>query len=315
VGMLLSSPAGNDLLFDSQYCEQGRNFCNKVWNALRLVKGWQQADLEQPASAKIAVDWFGQKLDTALLEINEHFDKFRISDALMTTYKLVWDDFCSWYLEMIKPGFEAPIDKITLEKTIGFFEKLAVIMHPYMPFISEEIWHALRERNNNDYCIISAWPKAAPIKNEVLEKFAVAEEVITNIRNIRKEKNIANKVAIDLNINGNPDPDFDSVLIKLCNIKSLERTSNKPKNAFSFIVKSAEYFVPFTEQIDISSEKKALKEELEYTRGFLAMVDKKLSNERFVSSAPGNVVEVEKQKKADALAKIKLIEEKLAALN
>lgn len=315
VGMLLSSPAGNDLLFDSQYCEQGRNFCNKVWNALRLVKGWQQADMEQPASAKVAVDWFEQKLNTTLAEINEHFDKFRISDALMSTYKLVWDDFCSWYLEMIKPGFEAPIDKVTFEKTIGFFEKLSIIMHPYMPFISEEIWHTLRERKGDDYCIISAWPKTVETKNDVLEKFQVAEEVITHIRNIRKEKNIANKVAIDLNVTGNTDSLFDPVLVKLCNIKSLQKTSEKPRNAFSFIVKSAEYFVPFTEQIDVSSEKRSLQEELEYIRGFLALVDKKLSNERFVSSAPANVVEVEKQKQADALTKIRLIEEKLASLN
>lgn len=315
VGMLLSSPAGNDLLFDSQYCEQGRNFCNKVWNALRLVKGWNQADVEQPDSAKVAIEWFEQKLDVTLEEINEHFDKFRISDALMATYKLVWDDFCSWYLEMIKPGFEAPIDKVTLEKTIGFFEKLSIIMHPYMPFISEEIWHALRQRNENDYCIVASWPKTMAAKTDVLEKFEVAEAVISNIRNIRKEKNIANKVAIDLNIAGNPDTLFDPVLVKLCNIKSLQKTNEKPKNAFSFIVKSTEYFVPFTEQIDVSSEKRSLQEELEYTKGFLALVDKKLSNERFVNSAPANVVEIEKRKQADALARIRLIEEKLASLN
>lgn len=315
VGMLLSSPAGNDLLFDSQYCEQGRNFCNKVWNALRLVKGWQQADLEQPQSSKVACEWFDQKLDVALADINDHFDKFRISDALMTTYKLIWDDFCSWYLEMIKPGFEAPIDKATYESTIGFFEKLAVMMHPFMPFISEEIWHALKTRSGNDYCITAPWPKTLNKANGLLQKFELAEEVITNIRNIRKEKNIANKVAIDLKIVGNTDPLFDQVMIKLCNVKSLERTTDKPKNAFSFIVKTAEYFVPFTEQIDIKSEKNSLKEELEYTRGFLAMVDKKLSNEKFVNSAPVEIVEGEKRKQADAQARIRLIEEKLASLN
>lgn len=315
VGMLFSSPAGNDLPFDSQQCEQGRNFCNKIWNALRLVKGWQVSAIEQPEAAAIAVKWFDNKLNLALAEINEHFDKFRISDALMTMYKLIWDDFCSWYLEMIKPGFEAPIDQKTYDATIGFYEKLAAIMHPFMPFISEEIWHALKERKGKDYCIVAQWPKVVAPDQNVLDQFTFAEEVITNVRSVRKEKNIANKIALDLKVAGKHDKTFDSIIVKLCNLKSFESTTEKVANAFTFIVKSTEYFIPFTEQVDVASEKKALLEELEYTRGFMLSVDKKLSNERFVSSAPANVVDLEKRKKADAEAKIKLIEEKLASLN
>ncbi|HLP10950.1 MAG TPA: valine--tRNA ligase [Flavobacteriales bacterium] len=314
-GMLFSSPAGNDLLFDSQYCEQGRNFCNKIWNALRLVKGWNVSDIAQPDSSKVACEWFDQRLNVALGEINDHFDKFRISDALITMYKLIWDDFCAWYLEMIKPGFEAPIDKATHDKTLEFFEKLSIIMHPFMPFLSEEIWHELRPRKDKDYCIVAKWPVIGKANTVILDKFALAEEIVTNIRNIRKEKNIANKVPVDLKIAGTVDAAFDSVIVKLCNIKSMERSGEKPKNAFSFIVKSAEFFIPFTEQIDVASEKAALKKELEYTKGFLKSVDAKLSNERFVSGAKPNVLELEKQKQSDALAKIKLIEEKLASLN
>ncbi|HYG52672.1 MAG TPA: valine--tRNA ligase, partial [Flavobacteriales bacterium] len=315
VGMLFSSPAGNDLLFDSQYCEQGRNFCNKIWNALRLVKGWQVTETIQPDSAKVACDWFEQRLNVALTEINDHFDKFRISDALIAMYKLIWDDFCSWYLEMVKPGFEAPVDKVTYDKTIGYFEKLAIIKHPFMPFISEEIWHALKPRHGKDYCIVAKWPEVNKTDQTILDKFAVVEEIVTSVRNIRKEKNISFKVSIDLKIAGPVDSLFDPVIVKLCNIKSLERVVEKPKNAFSFIVKSAEFFIPFTEQIDVASEKAALKQELEYVKGFLKMVDKKLSNERFVSGAPANVLQLERQKQSDALAKIRLIEEKLASLN
>lgn len=315
IGMLFSSPAGNDLLFDSQYCEQGRNFCNKVWNALRLVKGWEITNEIQPDSSKVACEWFEQKLNIALAEINDHFDKFRISDALISMYKLIWDGFCAWFLEMIKPGYEAPIDKITYEKTIGYFEKLAVIMHPFMPFISEEVWHSLKERKDKDYCIVASWPTSGKVNNELLDKFALAEEIIVNVRNIRKEKNIANKVPVDLKIAGTVDGMFDSIVVKLCNIKSLERSNEKPKNAFSFILKSAEFFIPFTEQIDVVSEKAELKQELEYTKGFLKLVDKKLGNERFVAGAPATVLELERQKQADALSKIKMLEEKLAGLN
>lgn len=314
-GMLFSSPAGNDLLFDSQYCEQGRNFCNKIWNALRLVKGWQISDMEQPESSAIAASWFESKLNTTLAEINDHYEKFRISDALMSTYKLIWDDFCSWYLEMIKPGFEAPIDRKTYEQTIEFYEKIAIIIHPLMPFISEEIWHVLKDRKGNDYCIVSKWPVAGKIDQDLLHQFDVASEIISNIRTIRKEKNIANKIALDCSYAGAQHSKFDSIVVKLCNLRSYVAVSDKPKNAFTFIVKSGEYFIPFTDQVDVNSEKQSLLQELEYTKGFLTIVDKKLSNERFVSSAPASVVDVEKQKKEDALAKIKLIEEKLSALN
>ncbi len=315
VGMLFSSPAGNDLLFDSMQCEQGRNFCNKIWNALRLVKSWNVVDTPQPEASVIACAWFDRKLNAALIELNEHFEKFRISDALMCLYKLIWDDFCSWYLEMIKPGFEAPIDSRTYAVTIAFYEKITIIMHPFMPFLSEEIWHALKVRSDKEFCIVSKWPNTTVGDDSILEKFNMAEEIITHIRTLRKEKNIAFKVAVDLKIKGNHNTAFDSIIIKMCNLKSCEITESKITNAFSFIVKNAEYFIPFTEQIDKNVEKKSLQEELTYTKGFLAMVDKKLLNERFVNSAPSNVVELEKQKKADAVARIKIIEEKLATLN
>ena len=316
VGILISSPAGNDLPFDTSQCEQGRNFSNKVWNAFRLVKSWTVQDIEQPESSKKGIEWFENKYQATLHTINDHFDKFRISDALMSTYKLVWDDFCSWYLEIIKPGYQQPIDQATLDATIKFFENILKIMHPFTPFIAEEIWHLLDERAEGDDIIIAEWPKAQAFNQANIDGFDKACEVISNIRNIRKENNIANKIAVELMVKANSEMDksFDTVISKIGNLAKFEYVSEKVSNAFSFISKNNEYFVPFGEEIDVEAEVEKLKSELDYTKGFLASVQKKLSNERFVSGAPEQVVANEKNKEKDASEKIKILETKIAEL-
>ncbi len=317
VGMLLSSPAGNDLLFDSMLCEQGRNFCNKMWNAFRLVNSWNVAEIEQPDSSKIAIQWFETKLNESIKVIDDHYSKFRMSDALMATYKLVWDEFCSWYLEMIKPGYEQPIDQQTLTATIGFFEQLLRLVHPFTPFIAEELWHLIKERDTKDCVMLADWPKAGNVDADLLKHFDLAAEVISNIRTIRKDNNIANKVMIELEVKENEaiNKALDAVISKMCNISQLTYVSEKTANAFSFIVKSNEYFVPMGESIDVEAEKEKLAEELKYQQGFLISVEKKLSNERFVNNAPENVVALERTKQADAQAKIKILEEKLMNLS
>jgi valyl-tRNA synthetase len=316
VGILISSPAGNDLPFDTSQCEQGRNFSNKVWNAFRLVKSWEVRDLEQPKSSKTAIEWFDAKLNSKINEINEAFTKFRMSEALMTTYKLVWDDFCSWYLEMIKPGYEQPIDSKTYEQTISFFEKLLRLMHPFTPFVTEEIWHLIRERAEGDDIILASWPTVHEGNTTVLHQFDLAEKVITHIRNIRKQNNIANKVKIDLKIkiNATIDKSFDAVVSKMGNLSSLEYITEKLGNAYSFIVESNEYFIPFGDDMDIEAEIEKIETELNYTKGFLVSVQKKLSNEKFVNSAPEQVVVSERKKEADAINTIKILEEKLSVL-
>lgn len=317
MGILISSPAGNDLPFDTSQCEQGRNFTNKIWNAFRLVKSWEVRPIEQPKSAQKAIEWFGERFNQELANINDLMDKFKISEALMAIYKLVWDDFCSWYLEMIKPGYEQPIDQVTLDQTILFFEELLKLIQPFTPFVAEEIWHLLRERAEGDDVIMASWPKVREGNTDVLKQFAVAEEIITNIRNIRKQNNIANKVRIDLFVKKNAELDtaFDAVIVKMGNLSQLEYTTEKIGNANSFLVNSNEYFVPFGELIDVAAEKSKVEEELTYTKGFLTSVQKKLQNEKFVSGAPEQVLASERKKEADALQKIAVLEEKLAGLN
>jgi valyl-tRNA synthetase len=316
MGILISSPAGNDLPFDSSQCEQGRNFTNKIWNAFRLVSSWEVIDTEQPKSSTKAIEWFNAKFNKQLAEINDLFDKFRISEALMLTYKLIWDDFCSWYLEMVKPGYEQPIDKHTLEATINFFEKLLQIVHPFTPFIAEELWHQLRDRKEGEDIIISAWPKVEELNTGVLSGFEYCEQVITEIRTIRKQQSIANKVKLDLFVKKNNefDDSFDSVIIKMGNLTQLAYSSDKIANSNSFIVGGNEYFIPFGEAIDVEAERLKVQEELTYTKGFLQSVQKKLQNEKFVNSAPEQVVSIERKKEQDALGKIALLEDKLASL-
>ena len=316
VGILISSPAGNDLPFDSSQCEQGRNFTNKVWNAYRLVSSWEVRDMEQPLSSKVAIEWFENRFNKVLIEINDQFDKFRISDALMAIYKLVWDDFCSWYLEMIKPGYEQPIDQQTLTKTKFFFEELLKVMHPFTPFVSEELWHALNERKEGEDIVIAEWPKAAPFNEKVLVGFEKAEKIIAQIRNIRKNNNIANKVKLEMYVRADvsTQTDFDTVIVKMGNLSVFEYVADKIQQANSFIVEGVEFFIPFGDAVDVEAEIQKMEEELTYTKGFLKSVQGKLSNERFVAGAPAQVLELERKKEADALGKIQLLEEKLTSL-
>jgi len=318
-GMLFCSPAGNDLLFDESLCEQGRNFCNKIWNAFRLIKGWDiDEKLEQTDSSKIAIEWLDSKLNAEINIINEHFDKYRVSEALMSVYKLVWDDFCSWYLEMIKPEYQKPIDKSTLDATIVIFEKLLKLLHPFMPFITEELWHLVNEREEKD-CIFNALlPEAKKADENIITKFEVAKDVIMEVRNIRAQKNIPNKEKIKLSIKKNyseqPDLTFDSLVCKLCNLESLDYVTEKVDGAFTFVVRNTEFYIPVTTNFNAEEEIKKLTEELNYTKGFLQSVAKKLSNQNFVNNAASHIVDAERKKQADAEAKIKVIEEQITSL-
>jgi valyl-tRNA synthetase len=315
VGMLLSSPAGNDLLFDEGLCLQGRNFNNKIWNSFRLIKGWEvDENLPQPAEAKIAIDWFNSRFNKELEVLNDHYEKFRLSDALMTTYKLVWNDFCSWYLEMVKPAYQKPIDKATLDATVEILEKLLKILHPFTPFITEEIWDNMGERGKEDRMIVAPWPKAETVDEKLLSGFENAEKVIMEVRRIRNEKQIAPKEKLNLLVKGDYNDVFNPVIQKLANLESIEPASEAPASSAGFVVKGIEFFVPLEGLVDASEEKEKLEKELDYTKGFLNSVNKKLSNERFVSGAPEQVVQAEKNKKADAEAKIKALEEQLAAM-
>jgi valyl-tRNA synthetase len=318
VGMLLTSPAGNDLPFDENLCEQGRNFSNKVWNAFRLIKGWTvDKNLSQPLSSSVPVQWFEARLQQSVAALDDDFSKYRLSEALMRVYKLIWDDFCAWYLEMIKPGYQQPIDELTYEATIRFFERLMKILHPFMPFITEEIWHLLADRADDDCITIAAMPVAQQWNHNLLKRFEYAEEVIVALRSLRKEKNIPNKDSLQLYIcknNGQPDTFFDPVIAKLANLSEINYTTEKIEGALSFVIRSTEFYVPVTAAVDLTSEILKMEEELAYTRGFLASVLKKLSNERFVNSAPEKVVAMELKKQADAEARIKILEEQLIAL-
>ena len=316
VGVLISSPAGNDLPFDSSQCEQGRNFTNKIWNAYRLVSSWEVSEIEQPLSSKVAIEWFDSRFGQVLNEVNSNFDKFRISDALMSTYKLVWDDFCSWYLEMIKPGYQQPIDRQTLAHTLDFFESILKIMHPFTPFVSEELYHALRERQPGDDIVIAEWPAVQEVNAAPMQQFAFNEKVITQLRNIRKQNNIATKIKMELYIKADASraSAADSIIVKMGNLSVLEYVNEKVAQSNSFIVDGIEFFVPFGEQIDLEAEKKKLEEELHYTKGFLKSVQSKLQNEKFMAGAPEAVVANERNKEADALNKIAILEEKLKGL-
>ena len=319
VGMLLCSPAGNDLLFDENLIEQGRNFSNKIWNALRLVKGWQVDEtIEQPETSKISFRWFNAVLSEAIISLNEQFEKYRLSEALMTIYKLIWDDFCSWYLEMVKPAYQQPIDRETYDTTILLLEKLVCLLHPFMPFISEEVWHHIRERKENETIMYARLPEAIDREPELIAKFAFAEDVITQIRTVRKEKYIPFKDAIRLfikkNYNEKPDTTLDGVVSKLCNINELGYTNEKMPGSISFIIRNTEFYIPVTQNIDIEAEVSKLEEELNYTKGFLRSVEAKLGNEKFISGAPLKVVEAERKKKSDAEERINILEGQIQGL-
>ena len=316
VGLLLSSAAGNDLMFDEALCQQGKAFGNKIWNAFRLIEGWEVAEIEQPDYAVIAIDWCHAKFQKTLVEIEDHFSKYRLSDALMTTYKLIWDDFCSWLLEMVKPAYGAPIDKITYEAVVAILESNLKVLHPFMPFLTEEIWQFLEKRTPEKALIVASWPEQKPYDQALLNGFEFASDVVSGIRTIRKEKNIAFKNTIELLVlnKESQTKDFDAIITKLGNISNLTYTNETVENALSFRVKSNEYFIPANDTIDVAAELLKLEEELKYTEGFLKSVQKKLSNERFVSGAPEQVVASEKKKEADAIAKIDTLKASLKNL-
>ncbi len=317
VGLLLSASAGNDIMFDEELCNQGKAFTNKIWNAFKLIKGWEVSDaIPQPESSKVAIEWYEAKLQQTLLEIEDNFDKYRISDALMNIYKLVWDDFCSWFLEMIKPAYQQPIDKITFDKAIEMLENNMKLLHPFMPFLTEEIWQLLAERTPEEALIVSTWPEIKPFNAQLITDFENTIEVISGIRTIRKDKNIPFKDAIELKgiNNDKVSTYFDAVITKLGNISTMDYVAEKVDGALSFRVKSNEYFIPISGNIDVEAEIKKLEEELKYTQGFLKSVEAKLSNEKFVAGAPEKVLNNEKQKQADALAKIETITQSLVSL-
>ena len=316
VGLLLSSAAGNDLLFDESLCQQGANFANKIWNAFRLVKNWEVADLDQPQASKIGIDWYTARYNQVLAEIEGYFEKYRISDALMAIYKLVWDDFCSWLLEIVKPDYQHPIDRTTFETVLQLFEQNLKLLHPFMPFLTEEVWHRIAKRTSEEALCIADWPNTAAFDGKIIGEFEFAAEVISGIRTIRKEKNIPNKEPLQLmELSSKTSISaMDAVIKKLGNIAEIETVDASVEGALSFRVKSNEYFIPISGAIDVAAEIKKINEELNYTRGFLNSVEKKLSNERFVNNAPPQVVDLERKKANDAKAKIETLEKSLANL-
>ncbi|MFK8269297.1 valine--tRNA ligase [Capnocytophaga cynodegmi] len=316
VGLLLSSAAGNDLLFDEALCQQGSGFANKIWNAFRLVKGWEISEANQPENNRIAIEWYQNKFQKVLAETEDDFAKYRISDALMKIYKLVWDDFCSWLLEMVKPAYGQPIDQKTFAEIIAIFEDNLKLLHPFMPFITEEIWQHITERKPQEALVVAKYPEITSFDEQILAEFETAAEVISGIRTVRKEKNIPFKEEMPLSVLNNEQTatTFDVIIAKLGNLSELKYVSQKVEGAISFRVKSNEYFIPMQGNINVEEEIKKLEEELKYTQGFLASVEKKLSNEKFVSSAPEKVVEMERKKLSDALAKIETIQESLKNL-
>lgn len=315
MGILLCSPAGNDIIYDDKLIEQGRNFNNKLWNVLRLIKGWEVTETSQTKN-EAAIQWFDSKLNDTINTINDHFEQFRISDALMCLYNFIWDDFCSWYLEFIKPEFGQPIDSITYEKTIDFFEGCLKLLHPYMPFITEEIWHLLRDRKAGDDIVITQLNDAGNINNNILASGNEAKELISRIRDIRAKNNVSPKVAASLYAEGDITSmqAFRAVIMKMANLEVFESVSGDVKNAVTFLVGTQKFFVVVQMEINIEDERKKLEEQIAYQKGFLLSVDKKLSNEKFVGSAPAAVVDLERRKKADAEEKIRILEESLRNL-
>jgi len=319
VGMLLSSPAGNDLMFDISYCEQGRNFANKIWNAFRLVKGWETIEAPATVAQKSAAYWFENRFNQAVVEIDEHFKSYRLSDALMATYKLIWDDFCAWYLELVKPAYQAPIESETLATVKLYFQKVLALAHPFMPFLTEELWHdeLFGERQPKDCVIVATYPEIRPFDEAIIKEFEIVQQIISEVRNIRNSKGISPKVALPLAIN-TTDVDltkFRDGITKLANIADLSFVQEKVTGTVSFLAGKSECYVRLdNENVDIEAERERITKEIEYLKGFLVSVEKKLSNERFVQNAKPEIVQNEQNKKADAEAKIKILEESLAGL-
>ena len=314
MGMMLSAPAGNDILFDESLCTQGRNFNNKIWNAFRLVKGWNVVDAEQPEYAKIAVKWFDAVLNKTMEEVADLFSKFRLSEALMAVYKLFWDEYSSWYLEMVKPAYGSPIDKVTYEATLGYFDTLLRLLHPFMPFITEELWQHIAERKDGESIMVAQLPKMGVFDDSIVADIDVAKDIIAGVRTVRMQKNIPNKEQLELQVVGNAELNVKAIIAKLANLSSIVSVEEKDATAASFLVGTVEYAVPLGNNIDIEEELKKLEADLKYNEGFLASVMKKLSNEKFVNNAPAKVIEMERKKQADAEAKIATLKESIAAL-
>ena len=316
VGLLLSSAAGNDLMFDEALCQQGKNFANKIWNGFRLIQGWEVAELSQPEASKLGIEWYHAKFSQTLLEIEDHFNKYRISDALMAIYKLVWDDYSSWLLEIVKPAYQQPIDKITFDAVIEIFENNLKLLHPFMPFLTEEIWQHITARTPEEALVIAKWPEGINVNEKLIASFDFAAEVIAGIRTIRKQKNIPMKEYLELSVlnEGQILENWDVIIKKLTNVSEITYVNEAVEGALSFRVKSNEYFIPISGAIDVDAEIKKIQEELKYTKGFLLSVQKKLSNERFVSNAPEQVIAIERNKQSDAEAKIETLEKSLASL-
>ncbi len=315
VGMLLCSPAGNDLLYDDNLPEQGRNFANKIWNAFRLVKSWTVSEnIIQPDSSKAAIIWMEEALKKGIAEIDSDFRRFKISEALMAVYKLFWDEFSGWYLEIVKPEYEKPVDKTTFEATIAIFDKLMRLIHPFMPFISEEIWQFLADRKEGESLMISRMPAARKYNKDIVVRFETIRETISAVRTVRKEKELPAREKLTLCIRAEEedyDMEFVPVIVKLCYLTEVRFVKNKPKGAVTFMTGTTEFYIPLEGKVDVKAELGKIKEELEYYRGFLKSVIKRLDNERFVANAPANVTDLERKKKSDAEAKIKALEERL----
>ena len=314
MGLMLAAPAGNDILYDDSLCEQGRNFNNKIWNAFRLVKGWEVADIEQPEYAKTAVKWFEAVLNKTLAEVDDLFGKFRLSEALMAVYKLFWDEFSSWYLEMVKPAYGKPVDRATYEATLGFFDALLRLLHPFMPFITEELWQHIAERKDGESVMTALLPKAGAFSEQTIADMDIAKDIIAGIRTVRLQKNIPNKEELELQVMGVGNVPVESIIKKLANLSAVANVSEKDATAAAFMVGTTEYAVPLGNNINVEEELKKLEADLKYQEGFLQSVLKKLSNEKFVNNAPAKVIEMERKKQADAEAKIATLKESIAAL-
>jgi valyl-tRNA synthetase len=318
VGMLLCSPAGNDLLYEDSLPEQGRNFANKIWNAFRLVKNWEIDDnIAQPESSGLAVNWMDEIMNKSIHDIDLNFRKFRISEALMITYKLFWDEFSGWYLEIIKPEYQKPVDRITFDATIGLFDKLLKLIHPFMPFITEEIWQLFLERKDGDSIMMSRMPESKKINKNLISRFESVKDTISAIRTVRKDRGIPAKEKLSLMVRtdkGKFDIEFLPVITKLCNISEVSFVSEKQEGAVSFMVGTTEYAIPLGDKMDIEGEYARIQEDLDYNRGFLETVMRKLENERFVQNAPASVLDLERKKKSDAESKIKSLEERMREL-
>jgi len=312
---LLSSAAGNDLLFDEALCQQGRNFANKIWNAFRLITSWEVAELPQPEANKLGIAWFESQFSQTLEFIEDQYDKYRISDALMALYKLIWDDYCSWLLELIKPAYQQPIDHKTKEQAFDLMERLLKVLHPFMPFLTEELWHELKERDQSDSICVAHWPNAGVVDTSLMKRFEHTQEVISALRTLRKDKNLKPKEVLEVyTLQSETIELFPEVLSKLGFTEALIQVESAPENAISFRVGTVEYYVPLGNQIDVEEEREKLQKELEYQKGFLAKVNQKLKNERFVSNAPEAVVAIERKKADDAQEKIQAIESALEKL-